>query len=71
LVVLILANLRAVRERRALSQVELSRATGVAQRTLSELERGVRTAQGRTARKLAKALKVDPAELMGDQGATT
>jgi transcriptional regulator with XRE-family HTH domain len=62
----ILANLRTVRERRLLSQAELSKATGVAQRTLSELERGIRTAQGRTTRKLAKALKVDPAELMGD-----
>lgn len=63
----VLANLRIIRERRALSQADLARLTGVAQRSLSELERGLRAAQPRTQRKLARALKVDPAALMGDQ----
>lgn len=63
----LLANLRTIRERRALSQADLARLTGVAQRSLSELERGLRAAQPRTQRKLARALKVDPAALMGDQ----
>lgn len=62
----ILTNLRPIRERRALSQAELARKTGVAQRSLSELERGLRSAQPSTLRKLARALKVDPAALVGD-----
>jgi transcriptional regulator with XRE-family HTH domain len=63
----ILANLRRVRERRALSQLDLARLSKVAQRSLSELERGLRSAQPRTTRKLARALKVDPIELIGDR----
>lgn len=61
----LLSNLRAVREQRALSQAELGRLVGMSQPALSTLERGVRGAQPRTMRKLAKALKVDPAELLG------
>jgi transcriptional regulator with XRE-family HTH domain len=62
-------NLRLVRDRRALSQVDLAKRSGVAQRSISELENGQRSARPSTVRKLARALKVDPAELMGDQGA--
>jgi transcriptional regulator with XRE-family HTH domain len=61
-----LMKLRAVREQRALSQAELAAATGVAQPTLSRLERGVDSARGRTVRKLAAALKVKPVDLYGD-----
>jgi transcriptional regulator with XRE-family HTH domain len=63
----ILRNLRRIRELRAWSQVDLSQKTGIAQRTISELESGRRSPQPRTTRKLARALKVDPAELIGDQ----
>lgn len=36
------------------------------QPALSQLERGTRSAQPRTLRKLARALKVKPAELLSD-----
>ena len=59
----LLLNLKAVREKRALSQVELAQRTGIDQRAVSELERGLRAAQRRTQRKLARALNVNPAAL--------
>jgi transcriptional regulator with XRE-family HTH domain len=62
----VLSNLRAVRERQALSQADLAELVGMHQPTLSALERGARSAQPRTLRKLAKALKVKPAELISD-----
>jgi transcriptional regulator with XRE-family HTH domain len=60
-----LYGLRAVRERRALSQQDLAEATGMAQATLSRLERLEQACQPRTLRKLATALKVSPEELIG------
>lgn len=60
-----LTRLRLVRERRALSQIDLADAADVAQTTLSRLENGTTSAQPRTLRKLAKVLRVDPAELIG------
>ncbi len=61
------ARLRRARRGRALSQQDLSAATGVAQATLSDLERGKRGARASTLRKLAEALGVEPAELMAEE----
>ncbi len=58
------ARLRQLRREQALSQQDLMRATGVAQATLSDLERGKRGARASTLRKLAEALGVKPKELM-------
>ncbi|HKD00448.1 MAG TPA: helix-turn-helix transcriptional regulator [Methylomirabilota bacterium] len=60
----ILQNLRAVRESRALSQIDLARLAKTTQPTISELEGG-RSAQISTLRKLARALRVQPAQLIG------
>jgi transcriptional regulator with XRE-family HTH domain len=54
--------LKEIRRRRGMSQQELSRATGVAQNTISEIERGHREPQAATLRKLSKALDVEIAE---------
>jgi transcriptional regulator with XRE-family HTH domain len=62
-----LSNLRAVREQQALSQSELAALVDMHQPALSQIERGVRSAQPRTLRKLARALNVKPAELIGDR----
>jgi transcriptional regulator with XRE-family HTH domain len=48
-----------------MSQIDLSARSGVAQATISNLERG-RVARYVTIRKLAKALGVTPADLCGD-----
>lgn len=60
-------GLRRARRGRALSQQDLSAATGVAQATLSDLERGKRGARASTLRKLAEALGVEPKELMREE----
>jgi transcriptional regulator with XRE-family HTH domain len=60
-------QLRKLRRAQVLTQQELSRISGVAQDTISDLERGEREAQPRTIRKLAKALKVEPEELMREE----
>ena len=60
-----LRNLKSVRERQALTQRELESATGVGKSTINDLENGKRGAQARTIRKLAAALGVTPAELVG------
>ncbi len=60
-------RLRRLRRERALSQQDLSAATGVAQATLSDLERGKRGARASTVRKLAAALDVEPKELMKEE----
>jgi len=57
-------QLRTLRRERALSQQDVERMTGVAQTTLSDLERGKREARASTIRKLAEALGVEPNELM-------
>ena len=61
--------LRRARRDRALSQQDLSAATGVAQATLSDLERGKRAARASTVRKLAEALGVELKELMEEERA--
>jgi len=60
-------NLRAIRERRGLSQAELWRRSGVAQPSISEIETGLRGAQTRTLTKLADALGVPVAELFREE----
>jgi repressor LexA len=57
-------RLKQLRRDRALSQRDLSRITGVAHDSISQLETGKRDAQPRTIRKLAEALGVEPRELM-------
>jgi transcriptional regulator with XRE-family HTH domain len=59
-----LPRLREIREWRALSLRELGDRAGVAYATLWRLEQG-QGAQPRTIRKLATALGVEPADLMG------
>jgi transcriptional regulator with XRE-family HTH domain len=53
-----------LRREQALSQRDLSRITGIAHDSISQLETGKREAQPRTIRKLAEALGVEPRELM-------
>ena len=62
-------RLRYWRERKALSLRELAALAGVAYRTVWRLENGYQ-AEGRTIRKLAAALDIEPHELMegDDQG---
>ena len=57
-------RLRRLRLERALTQQELSRMTGIAQDSISKLERGHRPPLPSTVRKLAQALGVEPKELM-------
>ena len=59
-------RLRHTRELAGLSQQELANKTGVSQHTISQIELGQRKPQGRTLRKLAKALGVEVADLFGD-----
>jgi len=61
----LLTGLRRVRERRAWSQRDLAERAGVAQATIVGLEAGRRVARHITTRKLAAALGVEPAELIG------
>ncbi len=62
-------KLRAVRERRALSQRDLADLAGVSKNTIHRLERGISQVQPRTLRKLARALALEPSELL-DESAT-
>ena len=59
-----LPRLREWRERRAMTQVDLSRASGVSQDGISKMERGVRSVQPGTAKRLAQALRIDVGELV-------
>jgi transcriptional regulator with XRE-family HTH domain len=60
-------RLRSLRKERLFTQVELSKMTGVAQDSISSLETGKREAHPGTIRKLAKALGVEPTELIKEQ----
>jgi putative transcriptional regulator len=53
-----LEELKAIRLRHGLSQVDLSKRSGVAQNTISDIETGRRNPRPSTLRKLAKALDV-------------
>ena len=65
-VVYIGERLREVRTRRLLTQDELADKAGVSQSTIANIERDNAEPQFRTIRKLAKALDIDPTELLGD-----
>jgi transcriptional regulator with XRE-family HTH domain len=58
------ARLRELRRRRVLSLEELAEKADVGRNTIWRLEHGVMGAQPRTIRKLAKALDVEPEELV-------
>ena len=59
-----MARLRELRRRRVLTLEELAEKAGVGRNTIWRLEHGVMVAQPRTIRKLAKALNVEPEELV-------
>ena len=59
-------RLRELRERASFSQMELSERSGVSRATIADLELGKRGARPKTRRKLAKALGVEPWELVGE-----
>ena len=64
-------RLRALRIEHVLTLRELAQAAGVSKDTIWRLEHGVMGAQPRTIRKIAKALNVEPEELVqtgGDNG---
>jgi transcriptional regulator with XRE-family HTH domain len=65
-VVYIGEKLREVRTRRLLTQDELADKAGVSQSTIANIERDNAEPQFRTIRKLAKALEIDPTELLGE-----
>ena len=57
-------KLKALREKRFLSHRDLSRKAGISPTTVLNLEASKVEAQRRTVRKLAKALDVEPVELV-------
>ena len=59
-------RLREVRTRRLLTQEELAEQSGVSPSTIANIERDHREPHFRTIRKIAKALDVDPTELVGE-----
>ena len=60
-------SLKRIRDKRLLSQRELAQEAGLSPTTILKLEAGrVEDSHPRTVRKLAKALGVDPAELVGE-----
>jgi transcriptional regulator with XRE-family HTH domain len=59
-------RLREFRERASFSQMELAERSGVSRATIADLELGKRGARPKTRRKLAKALGVEPWELVSD-----
>ena len=59
-----MAKLKELRHRRVLTLHELEERSGVAYNTIWRLENGKTGAQPRTIRKLARALGVDPEELV-------
>ncbi|HEY6713270.1 MAG TPA: helix-turn-helix transcriptional regulator [Rubrobacter sp.] len=61
-------RLKALRHRRVLTLRELEQRSGVAYNTIWHLENGKRGAQPRTLRKLARALDVEPEELVKPEG---
>jgi DNA-binding XRE family transcriptional regulator len=59
-----LPGLRAAREGKFLTQLELAELVGLNRSTISELEAGVRNAHLRTVRRLAAALDIAPQQLV-------
>ena len=60
-------KLRRLRLEQALTQMELSRMTGLSVDAISRLENELRSAQVSTVRRLAEALRVEPRELLKTQ----
>lgn len=61
-------RIRQLREERGLTQTELARKSGLAQPTLSELERGSKTNPSlKVLRRLADALGIDVADLIKEE----
>ena len=65
-VVYIGEKLKEVRTRRLLTQEELAGKAGVSAATVVNVERNKQEPHFRTIRKLAKALDIDPTELLGE-----
>ena len=63
-----MGKLRELRQKRVLTLQELGERAGVAYNTVWRLENGKTGAQPRTVRKLAKALSVEPEELVRVSG---
>lgn len=59
---------RELRRRRVLTMEELAKKAGVGRNTIWRLEHGVMGAQPRTIRKLARALGVEPEDLVKTGG---
>lgn len=59
-----LVSLKAIRERLGVSQLELSRRSGVSRNTMLWLERGEQVARADTVRRLADGLGVEPMDLV-------
>ena len=59
-------KLKEVRTRRLLTQEELAEKAGISAATVVNVERNNQEPHFRTIRKLAKALDVDPTELLGE-----
>jgi transcriptional regulator with XRE-family HTH domain len=59
-------NLKNARTRRLLTQVQLAEKSGVNQVTIARIERNQVDPRFSTMRRLAKALDVDPTELLGE-----
>jgi predicted transcriptional regulator len=62
----VLTRLRTIREAKFLTQRELSAQSGVAEVTIARLEAGKVSARFSTTKKLAEALGVEPAQLVGE-----
>ncbi len=60
-------NLRRIRKARGVGQVELAEASGVAQPTISDIERGRREPHPATLRKLADPLGAELAEFFAQE----
>ena len=65
-VVYIGEQLKNTRTRRLLTQEELAEKAGVSAATVVNIERNNQEPHFRTIRKLAKALNIDPTEVLGD-----
>jgi transcriptional regulator with XRE-family HTH domain len=65
LVQLLGENVRELRKLKGLSQEELAFRAGMKRSYLSDLERGTRNPTVRALGRLAKALSIDPAQLIG------
>jgi transcriptional regulator with XRE-family HTH domain len=59
-------NLKRLRQREAFTQAELADQAGIAEVTLSRIERNVAEPHMSTIRKLARVLNVHPRDLVGD-----